>query len=192
MNYTKLQSEKILQKLGLSPNSTGGRYLCEILIILFNNTYKEDCILQSSHIVTSISDDVIRYLADHPEEFYHLSNFDFEIIMAEIYRRLGYDVYRTPSTHDGGKDIILIDHTELGDFIYYVECKNYIATKPVGIATVRQLNGVIVNDNVNGGIIATTSYFSNPAKKFIMDNNEYRIKMHNFKYIQSLLQRIIS
>lgn len=51
---------------------------------------------------------------------------DFEIVMAEIYSKLGYKVEHTQKTKDEGKDIIIRKPEILGDFIYYVECKKML------------------------------------------------------------------
>ena len=58
-------------------------------------------------VLSPVNERVLKYLAENPKEFYNLTDADFEIVMAEIYARLGYDVTRTQSTRDGGKDIII-------------------------------------------------------------------------------------
>ncbi|MCI9127680.1 MAG: restriction endonuclease [Eubacterium sp.] len=81
---------------------------------------------------------------------------------------MGYKVERTQSTRDGGKDIIIRKPEILGDFIYYVECKKYAAKNHIGVGIIRNLIGTINTDRVNGGVLATTSYFSRDSKKFIV------------------------
>ena len=112
--------------------------------------------------------------------------------MAEIYSKLGYKVERTQSTKDGGKDIIIRKPEILGDFIYYVECKKYSIKRPIGVGIIRSLAGTIDADRVNGGILATTSFFSPDAKKFISENKyNYRIQMHDYGVIRALLNKVI-
>lgn len=155
--------------------------------ILSEKTNEDDIIIVKS----PLNNKLIEYFSIHPETLYHLTDLEFEIIMAEVYQKLGYNVIRTPQTRDGGKDIILTDHSPTGDFIYYVECKKYAPQRPVGIGIVQRLNGVIVNDNVNGGVIATTSYFSKPAKDFINNSNQNRIKMHDIHNLQVLFEKCL-
>lgn len=112
--------------------------------------------------------------------------------MAEIYNKLGYKVELTKATRDGGKDIIIRKPDILGDFIYYVECKRYAANNPVGVGIVRALDGVINMDRVNGGIIATTSYFAQDAKDLILNHNlNFQIKLHDYNMIRNLLNRVV-
>ena len=112
--------------------------------------------------------------------------------MAEIYSKLGYKVERTKPTKDGGKDIIIRKPEILGNFIYYVECKKCAAKRHIGVGMIRNLVGTVDADRVNGGILATTSFFSPDAKKFISENKYgYQIQMHDYNMIRELLDKVI-
>lgn len=157
---------------------------------------KKDIVLSdndiSQIIVTPINDEVLKFLSDNPEELYKLTGAQFEDVMAEIYKRLGYDVTLTPRTRDGGKDIIIKKPEIIGDFVYLVECKKHSPKRPVGVGIVRGVAGAINLDKVNGGIIATTSYFTRDARKLILDSNmQYQIQMHDNNKVQSLLKKVI-
>ena len=153
-----------------------------------SNDKKGDSII----VLSPVNDQVLKYLYENPHAILNLSSDDFEIVMAEIYKKLGYHVERTQSTRDGGKDIIISKPDALGDFIYYVECKRYAADRPVGVGIVRSLSGVVSADRVNGGILATTSYFTKDARKFVTEHNlEYQIKMQDYNEIQKLLSQVV-
>lgn len=142
--------------------------------------------------LSPINDNVLKYLSENPQAFYQLTDREFEIVMAEIYNKLGYKVELTKSTRDGGKDIIIRKPEILGDFIYYVECKKNAAKRHIGVGMIRSLVGTINTDHVNGGILATTSYFTPDAKKFITDNKyDYQIQMHDYDVIRNLLDRVV-
>ena len=150
--------------------------------------------VESSPIITlsPINDKVLEYLSENPEAFYQLSDNDFEIVMAEIYSKLGYDVTRTQATRDGGKDLIIRKAETLGDFIYYVECKKYAPKRHIGVGIVRNLVGTVNTDRVNGGILATTSFFTKDARKFILDNRwNCQIQMHDYEKIKNLLNIVV-
>lgn len=153
---------------------------------------KKEIETNTTIILSPINDRVLKYLAENPTGLYNLSPDDFETAMAEIYKKLGYNVEKTKQTRDGGKDIILRKPTELGDFVYYVECKNYSASNPVSIGIVKSFVGTVDIDRVNGGIIATTSYFTRDAQKFINDHSlQCKIKMHDYNKIQQLLKSVV-
>lgn len=149
---------------------------------------------EESPIITlsPVNDQVLKYLSEHPESFYQLTDNDFEIVMAEIYSKLGYDVTRTKATRDGGKDLIIRIPEKLGDFIYYVECKKYAAKRPIGVGIIKNLVGTINTDRVNGGILATTSFFTRDVYKFISDNKwNCQIKTHDYNAIRNLLSQAV-
>ena len=142
--------------------------------------------------LSPINDNVLKYLSENPLAFYQLDDREFEIVMAEIYNKLGYEVELTKATRDGGKDIIIRKPEILGDFIYYVECKKNAPKRHIGIGIVKNLVGTISTDRVNGGILATTSYFTSDAKRFISDNKyDYQIQMHDYDMIRKLLDQVI-
>lgn len=148
---------------------------------------------KSSIITLSpVNDKVLEYLAQNPQAFYQMKDQDFEIVMAEIYSKLGYNVEITQQTRDGGKDLIIRKPEILGDFIYYVECKKYAAKRHIGVGIVRNLVGTVNTDRVNGGILATTSFFTQNACKYVLGNKlDCQIKMHDYNTIQKLLKKAL-
>lgn len=132
---------------------------------------------------------ILAYLAENPEKLRELGSREFEKIMAEIYNRLGYDVELTKETRDGGKDIIIRKPDMLGDLVFYVECKQYSPKRKIGVDIVERFSGVIELDKVNGGVIATTSFFSPDAQKLILNKNlNYKIQMHDFDRVKKMLK----
>lgn len=161
---------------------------------IFEPDQKEHSNKEESVIITlsPVNDRVLKYLSENPQAFYQLTGTEFEIVMAEIYHKLGYKVERTQSTRDGGKDIIIRKPEILGDFIYYVECKKYAAKNHIGVGIIKNLIGTINTDRVNGGVLATTSYFSRDSKTFISENNySCQIQMHDYDYIRGLLDKVV-
>lgn len=145
----------------------------------------------SKIVVLPINNDVLKYFSDNPNELFKLTGTQFEDVMAEVYSRLGYHVTQTKKTRDGGKDLIIRKPNALGNFVYYVECKKYSKSNPVGVGIVREVAGTLSVDRVNAGIIATTSHFTKDARDFILNNNmQYQIHMHDFDKIQSLLKKV--
>ena len=164
---------------------------------IIEEIFKDDdskIITQNSPIIhiSPINDAVLKYLSENPKCFYELSGSDFEEVMAEIYRRLGYNVEKTKKTRDGGKDIIIRKPEILGDFVYYVECKRNAENRKIGVGIVKNLHSTVTTDNVNGGIIVTTSYFTKDAQDFIRNNNlGCKIKMQDFTQIKKFLSMVV-
>ena len=91
-----------------------------------------------------------------------LSWQEFEHLVCEAYRRRGYTarVVGSPSG-DGGVDIELVRPGET----VLVQCKHWQAWK-VGVATVRELLGVVVSRRAARGIVVTSGQFTEEANRF--------------------------
>lgn len=147
-------------------------------------------VMQNQVIVMPVNPDLLKYLCENPALMYQLAPDVFEDVMAELYKSYGFEVIKTQATRDGGKDLILIDHSVLGSFIYYADCKRHKPGNNVGVDIIRKMSGIVMAERITGGIIATTTFFTNPAKKFIEENNLNNIiKLHDFDYISNLLKR---
>lgn len=187
-NIIHVHSEDITEEEKTEEEEVSQRLLNEIFL---PDTEKQ--IVTESPIITvaPINDEVLRYLRDNPEEWYKLSSSKFEMVMQEIYTKLGYTVERTKATRDGGKDLIIRKPEVLGDFIYYVECKKYAPNRPIGLSIVQRLKCVMDTDKVNAGIIATTSFFTRDAKNFILDNKyDCQVKLHDYDTINGFLKKV--
>lgn len=185
-----LYYEEVSEEEESDINNTNEKIITEIL----QPDQEKKIDIEESPIITlsPINDTVLKYLSENPEAFYQLSDEDFEIVMAEIYSKLGYNVTRTQATRDGGKDLIIRKAETLGDFIYYVECKKYAPKRHIGVGIVRNLVGTVNTDRVNGGILATTSFFTKDARQFILDNKwNCQIQLHDYTKIKDLLNMTI-
>lgn len=91
---------------------------------------------------------------------------EFEELVAEAYRRQGYDATVTGSAGgDGGVDVVLRrDGQET-----LVQCKQWRA-RQVGVKVVREMVGVVADAGAARGIIVTYGRFSEDAQSFA-DNN---------------------
>jgi len=96
----------------------------------------------------------------------------------------------TPASKDGGKDIYAAKKDHLGTFLYIVECKKYAPDNPVGVALVRQLNGVLHAEQATAGILATTSFFTSGAKQF-QETVAFQISLKDYFGIQGWLNAVL-
>ena len=92
----------------------------------------------------------------------HMSWREFEGLVTEVFRRKGFAVIeRGGSAPDGGVDIEL----RAGKDKYLVQCKQWKVTK-VGVATVRELYGVMAAEGAVGGFVVASGEFTDEAKRF--------------------------
>ena len=87
---------------------------------------------------------------------------DFETLVGEYYRRRGFRVEENrQGGADGGVDIRLRDKNGL----HAIQCKQW-RTQPVGVSIVRELLGVMVDQDAYSGSVVTSGIFTKEAKQF--------------------------
>lgn len=84
---------------------------------------------------------------------------DFEILVTEMYRSLGYRVQHNGKSGDHGIDIEL--RTKTGEY-WVVQCKRYQGS--VGEGIVRELFGTLVSEKADRGVMVTTARITPPAR----------------------------
>lgn len=86
----------------------------------------------------------------------------FEQLVGESFREQGFSVLEMGGDRpDGGVDLLLTKNGRR----YLVQCKHWKAWQ-VGVAVVRELNGVIAEQKADGGYVITGGYFTRDAEVF--------------------------
>lgn len=97
------------------------------------------------------------------ETLLNLTPRDFELLVAYLYRKKGYQVNITPRTRDGGYDIVAEKQSSRELQRFHVECKRY--EESVGVRIVRAVLGTLVVKKATKAVIVTSSNFTDTAKK---------------------------
>jgi hypothetical protein len=114
-------------------------------------------------VSTEFWDRMIHRLRRNPKELYSLNPRRFEELIAELLSRNGLDVHLTPTSKDGGFDIMACLSTPMGRLLYLVECKRWARERPIGVQIVNALYGVVESKKATAGMIVTTSTFTRGA-----------------------------
>lgn len=86
------------------------------------------------------------------ESLRQLSWQEFEQLIGEYYRRLGYVVQETSlAGADGGVDLRLSQHGK----VILVQCKHWQKWK-VGVSVVREMLGLVASEGAAGGVVVTS------------------------------------
>jgi len=96
-----------------------------------------------------------------------LSGFEFEDLMEDVFRNLGYEnVRQATKTADEGRDVIMEEVVDGTRRAVVVECKH---TGTVGRPVVQKLHSAIATFDFDGpkrGIVVTTGRFTGPAEEY--------------------------
>jgi restriction system protein len=105
----------------------------------------------------------------------------FEDKISKMYRELGWNVYQTSKSSDGGKDAIMTD----GNVTFLLECKRYSSDKSVGRPDIQKFHSAVVDYDADGGFIVTTSHFSPGATRYAKRNG---ITLIDSKHLSDLYE----
>lgn len=123
---------------------------------------EEEISLQADSIIETTRDYVIKQLSTYTK------GFDFEDVVADLLRAMGYKVTQSPKGGDRGIDIVIYKD-ELPPRIV-VQVKSY--DKDVPEKDVQALKGAMQNNDY--GLFVTLSDYSENAKKYLNDHTEIR------------------
>ncbi len=106
-------------------------------------------------------------LSDTSGDFAKVSPMEFERLVTEMLRRMGFEAQMTKASGDGGIDIeAVLDRPIIGGK-YLIQCKRFDDANPVGSAAIREFYGALRADqNAVKGIFITTSTFTPQARQF--------------------------
>lgn len=154
----------------------------------------KELIVPSKDVITGVTilqDSILKRAKDDPRIIDSISPREFEEMVCELLDKQGYNVKLTKQTRDGGKDIIVVQKSILGEFCIYVECKKNNMSNPISVKLVRELYGTVMADDATAGMIITTSYFTKDAKEYrekiknrmaLKDYNDLIQEINNIKY----------
>jgi restriction system protein len=95
--------------------------------------------------------------------------YDFEKLLAQLFRKMGYAVEETQYSHDRGIDLI-IKAVHFGlSHSWIVQAKRY--TEPVGVKAVREYSSLRYRDRIDGVIIVATSSFTREGQDEAAEHN---------------------
>lgn len=110
--------------------------------------------------------DILADLESRPN-LMDLNPFEFENLIANLFRQLGLETKLTRSSRDGGVDVVAYDMRPVLGGRVVIQAKRYKNT--VGVSAVRDLYGTMLNEGANKGILVTTSGYGPDAFDFAKD-----------------------
>jgi|SRR5882672_1532554 len=141
--------------------------------------------------IKAITDAVIQHLSRNPDDLYQLHPKMFEELIAEIFMSEGYitDLIHSWNQADGGVDIIAV-RRDVGGFQvrYAIQCKRYAADRRITADPIRALAGVLDRFQAHVGVVATTSYFTKPAREEV-EGHLWKMDLRDYEKIVAALKK---
>jgi len=137
--------------------------------------------------IVQVGDELLALLAEDPQLLHKLDPRKFEEVVAELYRKRGFDVELTKQTRDGGVDIYARSRDPHLPLLFLVECKRHNPSRPVAVEVVRSLFGVVTHQDASMGVVATNSSFTRDAREWIKPHIN-RMALHDYEVLASWLR----
>lgn len=116
---------------------------------------------------------LVEYKLKSKEYLMSLSPRDFEDVISDLFRQLGYNVKQTPYSNDRGKDAVATKD----NLKYVIECKHFAKDKGIGRPHIQKFFAALMEEEAEKGFFVTTSYFANTALEYANKNNIECINM---------------
>jgi restriction system protein len=107
--------------------------------------------------------DVLATLDDRPN-LAELTPGEFEVLMTNLFEKMGLETRLTQASRDGGVDCVAWDLRPIIGGKVVIQAKRYKHT--VGVSAVRDLYGTVMNEGAAKGILVTTSGYGKSAYQF--------------------------
>lgn len=144
--------------------------------------------LEIQDILKAVSKRFAAMVAEDPTNLYKLEWRDLERMIAEIFDGIGFKVQLTPSSKDGGKDIILECIVDGKEFSYIIEIKHWRSGQKVGKDAIKDFLNIIVTEKRKSGLYLSTFGYCNNAFQSLSEIERKKIKFGDQEKIVSLCQ----
>lgn len=110
--------------------------------------------------------DVLSDLDQRPN-LMELTPTEFEVLIQNLFAKMGLDTKQTRPSRDGGVDCVAFDSRAVLGGKVVIQAKRYKNT--VGVSAVRDLYGTLLNEGASKGILVTTSGYGRGSFDFAKD-----------------------
>jgi restriction system protein len=134
---------------------------------------------------------LIKLIASNPQYLQDIEWRELEHLLSVAFERIGFGVELTPSSKDGGKDIVLTCRVRGDDHTYYVEVKHWRSHEKVGKRHTTEFLNVIVNEGVSGGLFISTYGQSKNAIESLTSIDRRLLKFGDERKIETICKTYI-
>jgi restriction system protein len=142
---------------------------------------KQDIAIKASRLRNSETERIRKSLLKSQDYLRSLSPQEFEDVVAELFRSLGYDVKQTPYTNDQCKDAIIFKDGKKS----LIECKRYGPENKVGRPMLQKFYAAMQEEHAGKGFFVSTGTFTSTSEAYA---SKYNIELINVDKLVLLIQ----
>lgn len=126
--------------------------------------------------VKQLSKKLIELVASNPGNLKELEWRDLERVIAELFEGIGFKTTLTPSSKDGGKDVIL--ECTINDIqkSFIIEIKHWRSGQKVGKSAVKEFTNIIINEKREKGLYLSTYGFSDNYYESLTEKQKSKVR----------------
>lgn len=136
--------------------------------------------------IAQVGSSLSELVARDPERIYRLDPEQFEVLVADLYSRNGFEVEMTPRSGDEGVDLYAVKFLPFGRLLTVVDCKRYTPPHRVGVGVVRTLFGTVNDHDASMGVLVTSSFFTRGAHE-LQRKHRHRLGLQDFNALARML-----
>lgn len=131
---------------------------------------------QVIYYIKQLSKKLIELVASNPDNLKQLEWRDLERTISELFEGIGFKTTLTPSSKDGGKDIIL--ECTINDIqkSFIIEIKHWRSGQKVGKSAVKEFTNIIINEKREKGLYLSTYGFSSNYYESLTEKQKSKVR----------------
>lgn len=141
--------------------------------------------------IESLSSQLAVMVARNPAALECIEWRDLERLIAEVFSGLGFDAELTPSSKDGGKDVVVTCTVSNETRSYAVEIKHWRSGNRVGNGVIMEFLHVIARENRNGGLLLATCGYCDNAFENLTEIDRPKIRFGTDEKVVSLCRNYV-
>lgn len=197
LGLVKFEQEKLVKDFNISKvfktsilDGTGFQDLRESIKELVSFEPKE--LSPVELIVKTMVLKLCELVAESPEHLMNIEWRELEKLIAFSLEHLGFDITLTPSSKDGGKDVIAKCKVSNSLETYFIEIKHWKSGgKRAGNIPIREFIEVNATNGTNGGLFLSSSGFTTKVHSQIGELLNHKIRLGDSSKIVALCQRYV-
>ncbi|WP_332860080.1 restriction endonuclease [Janthinobacterium svalbardensis] len=141
--------------------------------------------------VLNLSETLCALIANDASALQHIHWRQLEEVVAVALESVGFHIELTPSTKDGGKDVIATCRISNKEHMFYVEIKHWLAGGRPGTKQVSQFIEVNAKNGTSGGLFLSSSGYTQPVYGRLAEIAQQRVWLGDQEKIVSLCQSYV-